>query len=172
MPDDPEVTSLGSPGEEINGYEEPIKKSKSMALKSIWRSEKSSQTWEQKEATQDESSDEDFDDDKMEFIIKTFQYLSSKNRRFSSKKYGFKGTSSIENKDDQKGCFNFQKPDHFIDGCLDLQKDKTKKKNFQKNNFRSKFNQSPMATWDEFDDKEEADKIKEEDNLALVASTF
>lgn len=29
-----------------------------------------------------------------------------------------------------------------------------------------------MATWDEFDDKEEDDKIKEEDNLALVASTF
>lgn len=52
-----------------------------MALKSIGRSEKSSQTLEQKETTHDEDSD----DDEMTFIIKRFQHLANKNRRFFGK---------------------------------------------------------------------------------------
>lgn len=137
-----------------------INKSKSLALKFIGRYEKSSQTWEHKEATRDEASDEDLDDDKMTFIIKRFQYLTNKNKKFSGRRSGFSGTSFKVNTDDQKGYFNFQKHDHFIVDCPDLQKDKDKKENFQKNNLRSKFKKSFMETWDELDDEEEADKVK------------
>lgn len=86
--------------------------------------------------------------------------------------YGLKGTSFRENKDDHNGCFNCQKSDHFIAACPNLQKDKAKKEKFQKNNFKSEFKKIIMAIWYELDGKEEADKSKEEANLALVASTF
>lgn len=75
----------------------------------------------------------------MNFIIKRFQYLANKNMRFSGRRSDFRGISSKYNKDDQEGCFNCQKPDNFIAYFLDLQKDKAKKENSQKNNFRSKF---------------------------------
>lgn len=132
---------------------------------------KSSHSLEHKEATHDEASDKDSDDDEMAFIIKIFKYLGNKNKRLFGKKYSFKGKISRD-KDDKKCCFNCQKHDHFIGDCLDLQNDKAKKENFQKNNFRSKFKKILMATWDKLDDKEEADKSKEEANLALVSSTF
>lgn len=89
----------------------------------------------------------------MDFIIKRFQYLAYEKKRFFGKRYGFIGTSSIENKDDHKGYFNYQKLGHFIVDCPDLQKDKAKKENFQKNNFISKFKKSFMEKWDKLDDK-------------------
>ncbi|KAI5391308.1 hypothetical protein KIW84_076231 [Lathyrus oleraceus] len=52
----------------------------------------------------------------------------------------------------------------------DLQKDKSKKESFQRNNFKSKFKKILMATWEELYNEEEADK--EEANLALMTSTF
>lgn len=108
----------------------------------------------------------------MTFIIKRFQYLANKNKRFSRRRFAFRGTSYKVNKDDQKGCFNCQKSDHFIVDCPELQKDKVKKKSFQKNNFRSKFKKSLITTWDELDANEEADKNEEEVNLVLMVSTF
>lgn len=92
----------------------------------------------------------------MDFIINRFQYLDNKNIRFSGRKSDFRGTSSRDNKDDHKGCFNYQKPAHFIIDCPELQKDKTKKESFQKNNFISKFKKSIMATWDELDDEKKS----------------
>lgn len=108
----------------------------------------------------------------MTFIIKRFQYLANKNMGFSGKRSDFKGISFRDNKDDQKGCFNCQKPGHFIANCHALHKGKAKRESIQKNKFISKFKKSIMATWDELDDAKEADKSKEETNLALVASTF
>lgn len=91
---------------------------------------------------------------------------------FSGSRSGFRGTSSRVNKANQKGCLNCQKPDHFIADFPEIQKDKAQKGSFQKNNSRSKFKKSMMATWDELDNEEEADENKEEVNLALVASIF
>lgn len=67
---------------------------------------------------------------------------------FSGKKYDLKGTSLRENKDDHKGCFNYQKLDHLIVDCPDLQKAKVKKENFQNYNFINKVKKSLMETWD------------------------
>lgn len=129
-----------------------------MALNSVGRFEKSSQTREHKEATHDEASDEESDDGEMTFIIKRFQHLTKKKNKFSSRSNGFKGPSSRSDKYDQNGCFNCQKPGHFIDAYPDLQKDKVKKESFQKNNFRSKFKKSLMLTWEELDNEEETNK--------------
>lgn len=103
----------------------------------------------------------------MAFIIKRLQYLTNNNKRLFGIRSGFRGLSSRNKKDDQKGCFNCHKSDHFIAGCPDLWKE-----SFQKNNFISKFKKSFMAKWDELDDEEEAYKSKEEYNLALVDPTF
>lgn len=112
--------------------DEPVKKSKSLDLISVGKSIKTSQAYEPKESTHDEDSEEDSIDDEMNFIIKRFQYLANKNKRSSSRSSGFRGSISIVNKDDNKGCFNCRKQDHFIAGCTNLQKDKQKKEAFKR----------------------------------------
>ncbi|KAI5383254.1 hypothetical protein KIW84_070602 [Lathyrus oleraceus] len=143
-----------------------------MDLNSIGKFVKYSQAWEHKKTTHVEASEEALDDDEMDLSIRRFQYMASRKKRFSGRGSGFIGTSSNFNKDDQKGCFNCQKPDHLITYCPKLQKDKVKKGRFQKNNSRSKFKKSIMVTYDELDDDEEAGKNEEEANLDLMASTF
>ncbi|KAI5398359.1 hypothetical protein KIW84_063955 [Lathyrus oleraceus] len=66
---------------------------------------------------------------------------------------GFRGSSSREKKDDQKGCFNCKKPGHFIAECPELQKDKPKNGRFLKDSFENKFKKIPMTTWDELDNE-------------------
>lgn len=77
----------------------------------------------------------------------------------------------VPEKDYHKGCFNYKKPGHFIVDCPEMQKDKSKKGSYQKDNFKNKTKKSLMATWDEFDNEEEFDKDYEEANLALMALT-
>jgi len=52
------------------------------------------------------------------------EYLAKKNRKFLSKKGGYKSSK----KEDQKGCFNCRKPGNIIDDCPDLLKEKSKDK--------------------------------------------
>ncbi|KAI5389784.1 hypothetical protein KIW84_075186 [Lathyrus oleraceus] len=77
-----------------------------------------------------------------------------KKKKFSGRSSGFRGSSSRDNKDDQKGCFKCKKSDHFIVECPEQQKDKEKKRSFQKDNFINKFKKSFMATWDELGKEE------------------
>ncbi|KAI5419969.1 hypothetical protein KIW84_043947 [Lathyrus oleraceus] len=44
-----------------------------------------------------------------------------------------------------------KKPGHFIGNCPGLQKDKSKKGSYHKDNFRNKVKKSFMATWNELD---------------------
>jgi len=64
------------------------------------------------------------------------QYLAKKNKKFLSRRSSYKGSR----KEDQKGCFNYKKPGHFITDCPDLQKekskDKSKKSTFKSNKFK------------------------------------
>lgn len=53
--------------------------------------------------------------------------------------------SDEESDNDQKGCFNCQKPGHYIE---------IKKERFQRNNFKSKFKKSLMATCEELGNEE------------------
>lgn len=87
----------------------------------------------------------------MAFIIKIFQYLAKKKNIFSSRSSGFRGSSSRDNKDDQKSYFNCKKFGHYIVECSEMQKDKEKKGSIQKDNFKNRFKKSFMATWDELD---------------------
>ena len=63
------------------------------------------------------------------------EYLEGKNKKFLTKKGGYKSSK----KEDQKGCFNCKKTEHFIAECPDLQKekskDKTKKASFNTRKF-------------------------------------
>lgn len=93
---------------ELNG-DEPDKKFKSLALKSIGKYIKTSQAYEPKEATRDEDSEKDLDDDEMDFIINRFQYLANKNKRSSCKSSGFRGSSSRVNKYNQKRILQLKK---------------------------------------------------------------
>ena len=90
---------------------------------------------------------------------------------FSRRSSGFRGSSSRDKKDDQNGCFNYKNPSHFIIVCLELQKDKSKKIRYQKDNFRNKVKKSLMETWDKLVKEEETEKDDEEANLALIALT-
>ncbi|KAI5397730.1 hypothetical protein KIW84_063520 [Lathyrus oleraceus] len=124
---------------------------------------------------EENSHAEDFegnsDDEEITFIIKRFQNLARKNKRFSSESSGFRGSGFREKKDDHKVFFNCKKPSHFIIECPGLQKDKPKKGSFHKDNFKNRFKKSLMKTWDELDNEEDTENCEEKVNLALMALT-
>lgn len=98
--------------------------------------------------------------------------MAKKNERFSGRSIGFIGSSSREKKDDRKGCFNYNNSSHFIVDYPEVQKDKSKKGSFQKDNFKNKFKTSLIETWDELDNEEDSEKDKEQANLALIYLTY
>jgi len=53
----------------------------------------------------------------MAMLSNKFEYLARKNRKFLSKKGGYKSFK----KEDHKGCFNCKKTGHFIAECSILQ---------------------------------------------------
>lgn len=84
--------------------DESAKKPKSLTLKSSAKSAKAHKIWNSEEDSQSKSSKGDLDDEKMTFIIKRFQYLANKNNRFSGRSNDFRGSSSRDEKDDQKAA--------------------------------------------------------------------
>ena len=89
--------------------------------------------------SEEESPSGDSDEDPAEMIAmlsNRLQYLAKKNKKFLSRRSGYKGSK----KEDQKGYFNCKKPRHFIADCPDLQKeklkDKSKKSTFKSNKFK------------------------------------
>lgn len=48
----------------------------------------------------------------MAFIIRRFQQLTKRNKIFSCRSSGSRGSSSKDKADDQKNCFNCKKPGH------------------------------------------------------------
>lgn len=115
----------------MNG-DEPMIKSKSMALKSVaeksgGKAVRSLKVWKSEEAYDDEAFEGDYDDKEMYFIFRGFQQLTKRNKIFSSRCSGFRGSSSKDKTDNQKNCFNCKKPVHFQVDCPGLQKDKPKK---------------------------------------------
>ena len=95
---------------------ESAKKRKSIALPSKGKSSKALKVIESEE---EESPYGDFDEDPVEvmaMLSNILQYLAKKNKKFLSRRNNYKG-SRIE---DQKGWFNYKKPEHFIADCPDL----------------------------------------------------
>lgn len=109
------ISNLQSREMELNG-DEPEKQVKTTTLKYVRGFEKSAQKL--KEATHDEDSDEESDDDELAFIIKIFKYLARKKNIFYGKRDNFK-RSSYGSKF-QDGCYNCKKSGHFIVECPDL----------------------------------------------------
>ena len=81
-------------------------------------------------------------------------------------------------KEDQKGCFNYKKPGHFIVDCPNLQKekskDKSKKSSFSLRKLRKQIKKSLMATWEDLDSESGSEKEEAEDEadvpVGLVAT--
>jgi len=94
---------------------EPTKKVKSIALPSKGKSSKPFKVIESEDELPDGDSDED-PTKKMAMLSNKLEYLAKKNRKFLSKRGGYKSFK----KEDQKGCFNYKKPGHFIAECPDL----------------------------------------------------
>jgi len=97
-----------------------VKKTKSIVLPSKGKSSKALKVIE----SGDESPYEDSDEDpavveRMVMLSNKLQYLARKNKKFLSRRSGYKGSK----KEDQKGCFNCKEPGHFIADCPDLQKE-------------------------------------------------
>jgi len=124
---------------------EPARKVKSIALPSKGKSSKAFKVIESEDESPDGDSDED-PTEKMAMLSNKLEYLAKKNRKFLSKKGGYKSFK----KEDQKACFNCKKPGHFIAECPDLQKekskDKSKKSSFNSRKFRKQIKKSLMAT--------------------------
>ena len=82
-----------------------VKKTKFIALPSKGKSSKALKVIE----SEDESPNGDFDEDpaeKMAMLSSRLQYLAKKNKKFLSRRGGYKGSK----KEDQKGYFNCKKP--------------------------------------------------------------
>ena len=139
------VSSLKVHKMSLNEHESS-KKNKSIVLPSKGKSSKAFKVIESEEESPDGDSNED-PTKKMVMLSNKFQYLAKKNRKFLSKKGGYRSSK----KEDQKGCFNCKKPEHFIVDYPDLQKekskDKSKKPNFSSSKFRKQIKTSLMATW-------------------------
>jgi len=124
---------------------EPAKKSKSLALPSKGKSSKALKVIESEKESPDGDSDED-PAEMMTMLSNRLQYMAKKNKKFLSRRSGYKGSR----KEDQKGCFNYKKSGHFIADCPDLQKekskDKSKKSTFKSNKIKKQIKQILMAT--------------------------
>jgi len=146
---------------------EPTRKVKSIALPSKDKSSKAFKVIE----FEDESTDGDSDEDpteKMAMLSNKLEYLAKKNKKFLSKKGGYKSFK----KEDQKRCFNCKKSGHFIAECPDLQKemskDKSKKSSFNSRKFRKQIKKSLMATCEDLDSESGSEKEEAEDEANVV----
>jgi len=149
---------------------EPIKKPKSIALKSRGKSSKALKALESEEESTSEDSDEDPETvQKMAMLSNKLQYLAKKNKKFLSR-----SSSHKSSRREEKGCFNCKKTGHFITECPDLQKDKSKKPIFKSNKFKKQIKKSLMATWEDLDNESESEEEEAEDEakiaMALVAT--
>jgi len=140
------VSSLKVHEMSLNEHESS-KKTKSIVLPSKGKSSKALKVIESEEESPDRDSDEDpAVVEKMAMLSNKLQYLARKNKKFLSRSNGYKDSR----KKDQKSCFYFKKPGHFIVDCPDLQKEKSKEKSkkptFKSNKFRRHIKQSLMAT--------------------------
>jgi len=146
---------------------EPAKKVKSIALPSRGKSSKALKVVESEDESPDGDSDED-PTEKMAMLFNKLEYLARKNRKFLSKKGGYKSSK----KEDQKGCFNCKKTRHFIDECPDLQKekskDKSKKASLYTRKFRKQIKKSLMATWEDLDSESGSEKEEAEEEANVV----
>jgi hypothetical protein len=104
----------------------------------------------------------------MAMLSNKLEYLARKNRKFLSKRGGYKSFK----KEDQMGCFNCKKPGHFIVDCPDLQKekskDKSKKSSFNSRKFRKQIKKSLMATWEDLDSESGSEKEEAEDEANVA----
>jgi len=147
---------------------ESAKKSKSITLPSKGKSPKTVKVIEYEDESPDGDSDED-PTNKMAMLSNKLEYLARKNKKFLSKRGGYKSSK----KEDQKGCFNYKKPGHFIVDCLDLQKEKSKdksmKSSFNSRKFKKQIKKSLMATCEDLDSESGSEKEEagDEENVAV-----
>jgi len=163
------ISSLKCRGIGLNEHE-PVKKPKSIALKSRGKSTKALKALEsEEESTSEDSGEDPAVVQEMAMLSNRLQYLAKKNKKFMSRGSSHKSSR----REEHKGCFNCKKTGHFISDCPDLQKEKSKEKSkkpvFKSNKFKKQIKKSLTATWEDLDNESESDKVDVEDeaNIAM-----
>jgi len=104
----------------------------------------------------------------MAMLSNRLQYLAKKNKKFLSRRSGYKGSR----KEDQNGCFNCKKPGHFIVDFPNLQKekskDKPKKSTLKSNKIKKQIKQSLMVTWEDLDSESVSTKDDADEDAKVV----
>ncbi|XP_045791692.1 uncharacterized protein LOC123886420 [Trifolium pratense] len=163
------ISNLRSHEMVLNADSTAQKKSKFVALQSTRISSKAlkTQLLNIEEESSTDGQEEEMGEDEFALFTKFQQWA-----RFNKK--NFRGNSSRNSggkKEEQKNCFNCKKPGHFIADYPEMSsKDKSKRYNSKKQQFKSKLKKSLMVTFEELSSEEEVEE-DEEANLALMAST-
>src|SRR4051812_12223728 len=144
---------------------EPLKKGKSIALKSNVK--KCTNAFQAREEDPEESESEEEEDELSMISRRVNQLWKSKQRKFrgfrSSKRFE-RGESSGDRRSDKKKavCYECNEPGHYKNECPKLQKENPKKKFHKK--------KALMATWDDSESESESDSEGEQTNFTLMAT--
>ncbi|KAK2373437.1 gag-protease polyprotein [Trifolium repens] len=152
--------------------DEPVRKSKSLALSSTKSSSKAlkAKVIESNAEASEEMLEEDSEEDEMALMTRRFQQLNMKFKKFSNRSSGSRSSGFKDKKEDLNKCFNCKKPGHFIADCPEKSsRDKVKGKSISKERFKNKVKKGLMATWEDINDESD-DDTEEEANLALMAT--
>jgi hypothetical protein len=115
--------------------DEPMKKIKTLALKSNGKSTKALEMAKSEEETLGGETNDGSKDEEMTLLSKRFTDLANKRKkRVFNNRSGFRCSTSKERNDDQNNFYNHKKPDNFIVDCPELQKDRPKKRSSKKDN--------------------------------------
>jgi hypothetical protein len=120
--------------------DEPTKKMKALAL----NSKSSSKALKAKVIHSEEDASEEVpedmsEDEEMVMMARRVSQWAKRSKRFSNKFGGSsKSYGSKDRKEDQNKCFKCNKSGHFIADCIDLNKDKSKKKSSSKEKYKNR----------------------------------
>src|SRR3954465_6566742 len=147
---------------------EPQKKGKSIALKSLNKKCTNAFQAEEEDSEESESEEEEEEEDELSMISRRVNQLwKSKQRKFKnfrSSKKPKRGESSGGGRSDKKKviCYECNEPGHFMNECPKLQKENPKKKFYKKKGL--------MARWDDSESESGSDSEGEQANFTLMAT--
>lgn len=106
----------------------------------------------------------------MAYLTKRFHYLT-KGNKLSSRRSGSNGSKLKDSKEDRNGCFNCKKTGHLIvDYISRVTEGQIRERKLWEENLQKEAQGESYDNLEELDEKAEADKDEEEENLGLMAS--
>ncbi|XP_050916658.1 uncharacterized protein LOC127131797 [Lathyrus oleraceus] len=170
------ISSLRSHKIELE-EDEPQKKSKFVALKSISerRKPERNKAFQDEEEEDDDSENEDYDtEEELSLLSRRINqlWIKRQNNFRRPRQKGDRPDSTFRGRPNKEvTCYECKEPEHYRNECPKLKKDSSKKESFKNNSFKVK-KKRLMETWD--DSESEASKPDSEDeqaNVAFIATT-